>query len=51
MRRPAGPAPANGEHTVQVLREAGFGQQAIDAWLQQGVVRQATAPAAKAGVQ
>lgn len=50
MRRDAGPAPANGEHTVQLLQEAGFSQQAIDGWLRQGVVRQA-AVAAKAGVQ
>lgn len=49
MRRDAGAAPANGAHTVEVLRDAGFSQAAIDDWLRQGVVRQAAA--AKAGVQ
>ncbi|SOY63882.1 Acyl-CoA transferase/carnitine dehydratase [Cupriavidus taiwanensis] len=49
MRRDAGVAPANGEHTVEILRDAGFAQPAIDDWLRQGVVRQA--PAAGAGVQ
>ncbi|MCO4862659.1 CoA transferase [Cupriavidus sp. WGlv3] len=49
LRRDAGPAPANGEHTVEILREAGFSQLAIDDWLRQGVARQA--PAARAGVQ
>lgn len=46
MRRAAGPAPENGEHTVQLLKEAGFPTEAIDQWLRQGVVRQAaTSPA------
>ncbi|UDM53526.1 CaiB/BaiF CoA-transferase family protein [Cupriavidus sp. MP-37] len=49
MRRDAGAAPANGEHTVEILREAGFGHAAIDDWLRQGVVRQAGA--AEAGVR
>ncbi|PLP99507.1 LysR family transcriptional regulator [Cupriavidus pauculus] len=44
MRRPAGPAPDNGEHTVQLLQEAGFTSQVIDQWLRQGVVRQAARP-------
>ncbi|HBO78975.1 MAG TPA: LysR family transcriptional regulator, partial [Cupriavidus sp.] len=48
MRRPAGPAPENGEHTVALLQEAGFGSHAIDEWLRLGVVRQATVTSAKA---
>ncbi|WP_234819046.1 CaiB/BaiF CoA transferase family protein [Cupriavidus metallidurans] len=48
MRRPAGPAPENGEHTVQLLQEAGFGSHVIDEWLRLGVVRQATVTSAKA---
>jgi crotonobetainyl-CoA:carnitine CoA-transferase CaiB-like acyl-CoA transferase len=40
MRRPAGPAPRNGEHTLQILQEAGSSPQAIAGWLRDGVVRQ-----------
>lgn len=43
MRREAGPAPVNGEHTLQILEDAGFDQAAIAGWLRDGVVRQAAA--------
>jgi len=51
MRRPVGPAPDNGEHTVQLLQEAGFTSEAIDQWLRQGVVRQAAARTTGAGAK
>jgi crotonobetainyl-CoA:carnitine CoA-transferase CaiB-like acyl-CoA transferase len=39
-RRPAGSAPAIGEHSVEILLAAGFESGQIDQWLQQGVVVQ-----------
>jgi crotonobetainyl-CoA:carnitine CoA-transferase CaiB-like acyl-CoA transferase len=38
-----GPAPSLGEHTIDVLREAGFTDAEIDAMLQTGAATQATA--------
>jgi crotonobetainyl-CoA:carnitine CoA-transferase CaiB-like acyl-CoA transferase len=38
------PAPHLGEHTVQILREAGLSAQEVDALLHQGVAQQATLP-------
>jgi crotonobetainyl-CoA:carnitine CoA-transferase CaiB-like acyl-CoA transferase len=32
-------APRPGEHTVELLREAGCGEEAIAAWLEKGVAR------------
>ncbi|AIY39428.1 L-carnitine dehydratase/bile acid-inducible protein F [Collimonas arenae] len=40
--------PALGEHTVEVLRQAGFGQAAIDALLASKVAHQSAAPMAEA---
>jgi crotonobetainyl-CoA:carnitine CoA-transferase CaiB-like acyl-CoA transferase len=43
---PAGPAPAIGQHTVAVLREAGFDEADIDRLLTTGAIVQAKLPAA-----
>lgn len=38
------PAPLLGEHTAEVLREAGFSSEAIEQLAQQGVIPPETAP-------
>lgn len=38
-------APEIGQHSVDILRDIGCGQNEIDGWLAAGVVRQASAPA------
>lgn len=41
LRRPAGHAPRNGEHTVAVLQAAGFPAHQIEGWLRSGAAWQA----------
>ncbi len=42
LRRPVGPAPRIGEHTVAVLGQFGFGAPQLDAWRADGTVVQDT---------
>ncbi|QHI97470.1 CoA transferase [Xylophilus rhododendri] len=46
---PARPAPRQGEHTVEVLRQAGFGPQEIEALLADGIAVAADEPASAEG--
>jgi crotonobetainyl-CoA:carnitine CoA-transferase CaiB-like acyl-CoA transferase len=41
---PRGPAPWLGQHTREVLLEAGYAPEAVDALLQSGAVAQGSAP-------
>jgi crotonobetainyl-CoA:carnitine CoA-transferase CaiB-like acyl-CoA transferase len=46
---PARQAPRLGEHSVEVLKEAGYGDDAIDALLRKGVTLAAVGGSAAAG--